>query len=158
MILNTKFGRIRCRLTYKSDILGIKFVVWCYSAVWTFVFSIMCAHTTFDFVFIILWPVQVHGGCIPIQRIDGVGVGEQLREERLKDVGEVWWMWGEKLQSVQKTTKLQRNANNMHEHSSLVLVYASVFNLPGNATTRHISAAQLFRLACSRSLTPRSKK
>lgn len=40
--------------------------------------------------------MQVHGGRIPVQRIDGVGVGEQLREERLKDVGEVWWIWGEK--------------------------------------------------------------
>ena len=48
---------------------------------------------TFDLVFIILRPVQVHGGCVPVQRIDGVGVGEQLREERLKDVGEVWWGW-----------------------------------------------------------------
>lgn len=45
---------------------------------------------TFDLVFIVLRPVQVHGCCVPVQRVDGVGVGEQLREERLKDVGEVW--------------------------------------------------------------------
>lgn len=44
---------------------------------------------TFDLVFIILWPVQVHGSCVPVQRVDWVGVGQQLREERLKDVGEV---------------------------------------------------------------------
>lgn len=47
-------------------------------------------NVTFDLVFVVLWPVEVHGGGVPIQRIDGVGVGEQLREERLKDVGEVW--------------------------------------------------------------------
>lgn len=46
-------------------------------------------HITFNLVFIILWPVEVHGRCVAIQRVDGVGVGEQLREERLKDVGEV---------------------------------------------------------------------
>lgn len=40
-------------------------------------------------MFIVLWPVQVHGGGVPVQRVDGVGVGEQLREEGLKDVGEV---------------------------------------------------------------------
>lgn len=44
---------------------------------------------TFDLVFIILRSVQVHGRCVPVQRVDGVGVGEQLREERLEDVGEV---------------------------------------------------------------------
>lgn len=46
-------------------------------------------HITFNLVFIILWPVEVHGCCVAIQRVDRVGVGEQLREERLKDVGEV---------------------------------------------------------------------
>lgn len=45
---------------------------------------------TFDLVFIVLRSVQVHGSCISVQRIDGVGVGEQLRKEWLKDVGEVW--------------------------------------------------------------------
>lgn len=45
--------------------------------------------TTFDLVFIIFWPVQVQGRCVSIQRIDWVWVGKQLREERLKDVGEV---------------------------------------------------------------------
>lgn len=44
---------------------------------------------TFDLVFIILRSVQVHGRRVPVQRVDGVGVGEQLREERLEDVGEV---------------------------------------------------------------------
>lgn len=45
---------------------------------------------TVDFVFVVVWPMQVHGCSIPVQRVDGVGVGKQLREERLKDVGEVW--------------------------------------------------------------------
>lgn len=44
---------------------------------------------TFDLVFIILRSVQVHGRRVPVERVDGVGVGEQLREERLEDVGEV---------------------------------------------------------------------
>lgn len=56
------------------------------------VFTTCTQFATFDLVFIILWSVQVHGGCVPVERIDGVRVGKQLREERLKDVGEVWWM------------------------------------------------------------------
>lgn len=59
---------------------------------------------TFDLVFILLWPVQVHGGCVSVQRVDRVGVGEQLRQERLKDVGEVWWTW-ERDESVQRAAK-----------------------------------------------------
>lgn len=42
-------------------------------------------------MFVVLRPVQVHGGGVPVQRVNGVWVGEQLREERLKDVGEVWF-------------------------------------------------------------------
>ncbi|KAF3859187.1 hypothetical protein F7725_021586, partial [Dissostichus mawsoni] len=30
-------------------------------------------------------PVEVHGSCVSVQRVDGVGVGQQLRQERLKD-------------------------------------------------------------------------
>lgn len=50
---------------------------------------------TFNLVFIFLRLVQVHGGCVSVQGVDGVGVGEQLRQERLKDVGEVWREWEE---------------------------------------------------------------
>lgn len=60
---------------------------------------------TFDLVFIILWSVQVHGGCVPVQRIYRVGVGKQLRQEWLKDIGEVWWMWGERLVSTRNKTQ-----------------------------------------------------
>lgn len=49
----------------------------------------LAVSSTFYLVFIFLWLVQVHGGCVSIQGVDGVGVGEQLRQERLKDVGEV---------------------------------------------------------------------
>ena len=45
---------------------------------------------TFDFLLVLLGPVQVHGGGVPVQRVDGVGVGQQLGQERLKDVGQVW--------------------------------------------------------------------
>lgn len=45
--------------------------------------------STFYLVFIFLWLVQVHGGRVSIQGVNGVGVGKQLRQERLKDVGEV---------------------------------------------------------------------
>lgn len=44
---------------------------------------------TFDLVFIIFWLVEVQGCCVSVQRIDGVRVGQQLRQERLKDVGEI---------------------------------------------------------------------
>ena len=46
---------------------------------------------TFDLVFVVLRPVQVHGSCVSIQGVDGVGVRQQLGQERLKDVGEVCW-------------------------------------------------------------------
>lgn len=50
---------------------------------------VLGVRTTFDLVFVFLWLVQVHGGRVSIQGVDGVGVGKQLRQERLKDVGEV---------------------------------------------------------------------
>ena len=34
-------------------------------------------------------PVEVHGRRIPIERVCGVGVGQQLWQERLEDVGEI---------------------------------------------------------------------
>lgn len=34
-------------------------------------------------------PVKVHGGRVPVERVRGVGVGEQLRQEGLEDVGQV---------------------------------------------------------------------
>ena len=34
-------------------------------------------------------PVKVHGRRVPVERVRGVGVGEELREEALEDVGEV---------------------------------------------------------------------
>ena len=46
---------------------------------------------TFDLVFVVLGPVQVHGGCVSVQRVNGVGVGKQLGQKRLEDVGEVCW-------------------------------------------------------------------
>lgn len=49
--------------------------------------------STFYLVFIFLWLVQVHGGRVSIQGVNGVGVGKQLRQERLKDVGEVCQKW-----------------------------------------------------------------
>lgn len=33
--------------------------------------------------------MEVHGGCVSVQRVDGVGVCQQLRQERLKDIGEI---------------------------------------------------------------------
>lgn len=68
--------------------------------------DIQCKFSTFDLMFIILRSVKVHGGCVPVQRIDGVGVGEQLREERLEDVGEVWRMWRERLVSTENRWNL----------------------------------------------------
>lgn len=44
---------------------------------------------TFDFLFVVLWPVQVHGCGVPVQRVDGVRVGQQLWQKRLEDVGEI---------------------------------------------------------------------
>ena len=46
---------------------------------------------TFDLVFVVLGPVQVHGSCVTVERVNGVGVGQQLGQKRLKDVGEVCW-------------------------------------------------------------------
>lgn len=66
-------------------------------------------YVTFDLVFIVLWPVQVHGSGIPVQRIDGVGVGKQLREERLKDVGEVWRTWRERLVRAENKKDAAKN-------------------------------------------------
>lgn len=42
---------------------------------------------TFDFLFVLLWSVEIHGSSIPIQGVNGVGVRQQLRQERLKDIG-----------------------------------------------------------------------
>ena len=44
---------------------------------------------TLNFLFVLLGFVEVESGCIPIERVDGVGVGEQLWQERLKDVGQI---------------------------------------------------------------------
>lgn len=44
---------------------------------------------TFNLLLVLLWPVKVHGGCVSVQGVDGVGVRQQLWQERLKDVGQV---------------------------------------------------------------------
>lgn len=45
---------------------------------------------TFDFLLVLFWPVKIHGSCISIQRVNGVGISQQLRQERLKNVGQIW--------------------------------------------------------------------
>lgn len=69
-----------CQVTRVSQVIGLNGVwVICVSSDWTF-----------DFLLVLLWPVKVHGGCISIQRVDGVWVSQQLWQERLKDVGQIW--------------------------------------------------------------------
>lgn len=41
----------------------------------------ICVCLTFDLLFVVLWPVQVHGGSVSVERVDGVGVGQQLGQE-----------------------------------------------------------------------------
>lgn len=54
----------------------------------------MLAHVTpgrtFNLLLVLLWSVKVHGGCVSVQGVDWVGVSQQLGQERLKDVGQIW--------------------------------------------------------------------
>lgn len=45
---------------------------------------------TFNLLLVLLRPVKVHGGCVSVQGVDGVGVRQQLGQERLKDVGQIF--------------------------------------------------------------------
>ena len=45
-------------------------------------------HSTFFFGHSYL-PVKIHGCCVPIERICGIGISEELREEALKNIWEI---------------------------------------------------------------------
>lgn len=57
---------------------------------WIAAGSIFSLGWTFDFLLVLLWPMKVHSSCISVQGINGVWVGQQLGQERLKDVGQIW--------------------------------------------------------------------
>ena len=63
----------------------------CTAPLWFAVCTRPDGEPTFNLVFVVLGPVQVHGRRVSIQRVDGVGVGQQLGQKRLKDVGEICW-------------------------------------------------------------------
>lgn len=44
---------------------------------------------TFDFLLVLLRPMEVHGCCVAVQGVDGVWVSKQLGQKRLKDVGQI---------------------------------------------------------------------
>lgn len=44
---------------------------------------------TFDFLFVLLWPMKIHGSCVAVKGVDGVWVSQQLGQERFKDVGQI---------------------------------------------------------------------
>lgn len=90
---------------------------------WWRIWSILLSHDTFDLVFKVLRSVKIHGGGVPVQRVDGVGVGEQLRQEGLKNVGEVW-RWD----AVEE--KAQMRDNRMFDcHISLQMQHLLIYYL-----------------------------
>ena len=44
---------------------------------------------TLHLAFVVIRFVQIHGGSVSVQRIDGVWIGEQLRKKRFENVGQV---------------------------------------------------------------------
>lgn len=67
--------------------------------------------------------MEVHGGCVSVQRVDGVGVCQQLRQERLKDIGEICGSGRERQRETEQNV-IDKTGHNEHTYDLLNTIKA----------------------------------